>query len=39
MKRKASRTAGQRLVMTSLTKLTELCGGSSAAAEKLHHVR
>eukprot|EP00752_Nemacystus_decipiens_P002508 g2355.t1 len=37
MKRKASRTAGQMLVMTSLTRLTDLCGGSAAAAAKLHH--
>ena len=39
MKRKASRTAGQMLGMTSLVRLTELCGGSAASAEKLHHVR
>ena len=41
-KRKATRTAGQYLMMLSLTRCTELCGGGSEvvqAAGKLHHVR
>ncbi|CAM9585806.1 unnamed protein product [Ectocarpus sp. 8 AP-2014] len=36
-KRKATRTAGQQLMLISLSLLTELCGGNAAAAEKLHH--
>lgn len=37
MKRKATRTAGQALMMLSLNALTNLCG--AGPAEKLHHVR
>lgn len=38
-KRKATRTAGQLLMLISLSRLTELCGGNTEQAEKLHHVR